>query len=102
MVKVLRKYTDQEREQYLEEYQNSDLTPGQYAREKGIPPSTFNGWLTRETDIRFGEIQSDETSKTVLIKPNKVFLTDTIRIELKQGYSKDFLKNVVEVLIADD
>lgn len=104
MVKVLRKYTDQERERYLEEYQNSDLTAGQYAREKGIPPSTFNGWLSKETDIRFGEIQmqTEENSRNAIIKPNKVFLTNTIRIELKQGYNKDFLRNVVEVLIADD
>lgn len=83
MVKVIRKYTDQERERYLEEYQNSDLTPGQYAREKGILPSTFNGWLTKETDIRFGEIQAEDNNRTAIIRPNKIFLTETIRIELK-------------------
>lgn len=32
---VLRKYTDKERERYLEEYQNSDLTVSQFAREIG-------------------------------------------------------------------
>lgn len=102
MIKTIRKYTDRERESYLEEYQNSNLTPGQYAREKGIPPSTFNGWLMRETDIRFGEIQTEENSSVTSIQPKRVFLTDTIRIELKQGYNKEFLKNVMEVLMLDD
>lgn len=102
MVKVLRKYTDKEKERYLEEYQNLDLTPGQYAREKGIPPSTFKGWLSKETDIRFGEIQTEDNGRATTVRANKVFITDTIRVELKYGYNKDFLRSVVEVLIADD
>lgn len=102
MVKVIRKYTDKEKERYLEEYQNLDLTPGQYAREKGISPSTFNGWLAKETDIRFGEIQSEDTGRATIVRASKVFITDTIMIELKHGYNKDFLRNVVEVLISDD
>lgn len=42
---VLRKYTDKESERYLAEYQNSDLTVSQFAREKGIPASTLKVWL---------------------------------------------------------
>jgi len=42
---ISRKYTDKEREHYLEEYQNSDLTISQFAREKGIPASTLKGWI---------------------------------------------------------
>ena len=99
---VLRKYTDKERERYLEEYQNSDLTMTQFAREKGIPASTLKGWLSKETDIRFGELQTEVNTRTAMLRPNRVFITENIRIELKYGYNKDFLKNVVEVLMADD
>lgn len=99
---VLRKYTDKERERYLEEYQNSDLTVSQFAREKGIPASTLKGWLNKETDIRFGELQTEENTRTAMLRPNKVFITENIRIELKYGYNKEFLRKVVEVLMEDD
>ncbi len=80
---ILRKYTDKERERYLEEYQNSDLTISQFAREKGIPASTLKGWINKETDIRFGEVQPEENTRTSMPRPNKVFITENIRIELK-------------------
>lgn len=99
---ILRKYTDKERERYLEEYQNSDLTISGFAREKGIPASTLKGWLNKETDIRFGEVQTEENSRTSMPRPNKVFITENIRIELKYGYNKEFLKRVMEVLMEDD
>lgn len=99
---ILRKYTDKEREKYLEEYQNSDLTLSAFAREKGIPVSTLKGWINRETDIRFGEVLTEENSRTSMPRPNKVFITENIRIELKYGYNKEFLKRVVEVLMEDD
>lgn len=99
---VLRKYTDKEREHYLEEYQNSELTMSQFAREKGIPASTLKGWINRETDIRFGELQTEENTRTSMPRPNKVFIAENIRIELKYGYNKEFLKKVVEVLMEDD
>ena len=99
---VLRKYTDKERERYLAEYQNSDLKVRQLAREKGIPASTLKGWLNKETDIRFGELQTEENTRTTMLKPNKVFITENIRIELKYGYNKEFLRKVVEVLMEDD
>lgn len=66
---VLRKYTDKERERYLEEYQNSDLTVSQFARENGIPASTLKGLLNKETDIRSGEVQTEESEKEMLRYP---------------------------------
>ena len=100
---ILRKYTEKERERYLEEYQNSDLTISGFAREKGIPASTLKGWINKETDIRFGELQiEDNNNRTSMPRPYKVFITENIRIELKYGYNKDFLKQVVEVLMKDD
>ncbi len=99
---VLRKYTDKEREHYLEEYQNSELTMSQFAREKGIPASTLKGWINRETEIRFGEVQTEENTRTAMPRPNKVFITEFFRRDLKYGYNKDFLKKVVDVLMEDD
>ena len=61
---ILRKYTDKERERYLEEYQNSELTVSGFAREKGIPASTLKGWLNKEADIRFGEVHFRNVEKS--------------------------------------
>ena len=92
---ILRKYTDKECERYWEEYQNSDLTVSGFTKEKGIPASTLKGWLNKEVDIKFGEIQTeDSNNRTTMPRPNKVFITENIRIELKYGYNKDFLKQV--------
>lgn len=104
MLKTLNTYTDKEKEEYLEEYRNSNLSIGAFAREKNIPVSTFRGWLTKEMEIRFGELNLGEitTNKSIASKPSTVFITDTIRIELKEGYDKNLLKNIMEVLLSND
>lgn len=97
-----RKYTEQEKEKYVKEYQKSGLSRRKYAKRKGIPPTTFSAWIEKDTDIRFGEIQIEKNKESILKGNSKVFITDTIRIELKNGYNKEFLRKVMEVLIAND
>ena len=76
----------------------------EYTREKNIPASTFRGWLTREIEIRFGELNLEEVSpnKTTPSKTSTVFITDKIRIELKEGYDKNLLKSLMGVLLNND
>ena len=97
------KYTNKEKEEYLDEYRNSNLSLGEYTRQKNIPSSTFRGWLAKETEIRFGEINVGEDNlKIPSAKISTVFITDKIRIELKEGYDKTLLKNIMGVLMKDD
>ena len=104
MMKTLNTYTDKEKKEYIEEYRNSNLSIGEYTREKNIPASTFRGWLTREMEIRFGELNLEEVSpnKTTPSKTSTVFITDKIRIELKEDYDKNLLKSLMGVLLNND
>ena len=43
---------------------------------------------------------SEKNAQPKMKKPT-VFVNEKIRIELKEGYSKQFLRNIVEVLIND-
>lgn len=96
-------YSTEMKEQYIEEYRNSELSIQAFAKQKGIPSSTFRGWLDRETEIRFGALTTEEeTSKIASQRPRIVFINDKIRIELKPDYDKEMLKSIVEVLMTND
>lgn len=98
-MKIQNKYTMEEKEKTIEEFKTSNLSMREFLRIKGIPSSTFRGWLDKENKIRFGEINIGNDD--VRIPPPRattVFLNDTIRIELKDGYDKQFLKSILEVI----
>lgn len=106
-----REYTLEEKLAYVEEFENSGMKQSQFAREKQIPETTFRGWLRLERAMAFGEINLNQTinttqSNTMLatrsIRKPIVFANNDIRIELKEGYNKEFLKRIVEVLINDN
>ena len=40
-----RKYTQQEKDSYIEEFRNSNEKQTIFAKTRGIPESTFRGWL---------------------------------------------------------
>jgi hypothetical protein len=100
---VAREYSQEEKIAYVEEFKSSGMTSTAFAREKNIPDTTFRGWLRLERAMAFGEIDLkpsnvSETSK-VSIKKTMVFAKDDIRIELKEGFDKQFLRNIIEVLL---
>lgn len=103
---MLRTYSNEEKTLYLEEFREREISQGEFAREKGIPLTTFRGWLARDTSLAFGEIDisngaknKDSTAQTkIKEKRPMVFAGSNIRIELREGYDKEFLKNIVEVI----
>lgn len=99
----VRTYKDEEKQAYVEDYKNSGETIARYALEHGIPETTLRGWIKAEEEVHFGAIAIKPSSTTVAksTKSATVFVCENIRIELKEGYSKTFLKKIVEVLIND-
>ena len=106
---VNKEYSKEEKIAFVEDYKESGMSVATYAREKGIPSTTLRGWLRLERALAFGEIdlkpQFNETSntlpKTTLpVKKTMIFAKDDIRIELKEGFDKELLKKIVEVLIS--
>ena len=49
-------YSIAEKIAYVEEYRESGLSQSQFAKTKGIAPTTFSGWLRLERALAFGEI----------------------------------------------
>lgn len=103
---VIREYSKEEKMAYVEEYKVSGMSQKAFARQKGIPDTTFRGWLRLERAMAFGEIELKPTIAPVVtektmqpVKKTMVFAKDDIRIELKEGFDKELLKKIVEVLI---
>lgn len=99
----VRTYEKEEKQAYVEDFKNSGETISRYALEKGIPATTLRGWIKEEQTLSFGAIEI-KPSNTVVAKATKsatVFVCENIRIELKEGFDKNFLRRIVEVLIDD-
>ena len=97
----IRTYSEEEKIAYVEEFKESGMNVTMYAREKGIPDTTLRGWLRLDRALAFGEIDLKAQHITQPITPQKksiVFAMENIKIELKEGYDKTFLKQIVEVL----
>ena len=94
-------YSEEEKIAYVEEFKESGMSITAYAREKEIPATTLRGWLRLDRALSFGEIDIKPHNVQPQIAPQKksmVFAMENIRIELKEGYNKEFLKRIIEVL----
>lgn len=96
-----RKYSEEEKASYVEEFSRCDVSKASFAKEHGIPESTFRGWLKADEDISFGRIEIEplNTGVSVYDKDTIVFINENIKIELKENFNKELLKQIVEVII---
>lgn len=96
-------YQEEEKRTYLDEYKVSGKTQTEYARENDIPESTFRAWLKEENYADFGalELNNEEREKVTRNAKRVIFANETIRIELREGFDKDYLKRIIEVLAND-
>ena len=96
-------YSEEEKKSHLDRFMVSGKTKTEYARENNIPEATFRAWVKQEQYSMFGEIEVENEKSFVKAKIEKpiIFCNDTIRIELKNGYDKKFLKNIIEVISLD-
>lgn len=101
---MARIYSDEEKRLHLDQYKVSGKSKTEYARSNDIPEATFRAWVKEENYSDFGmietEINDDGKAVTRIIKP-VIFANENIRIELREGYDKDFLKRIIEVLVND-
>ena len=104
-----REYSKEEKIAYVEEFKSSGMSQTRVARERGIPDTTFRGWIGLNKSSTFGEIdltQQNVSNISHELERQKietiVFANDDIRIELKEGFDKQFFRKIVEVLINDN
>lgn len=100
-LRTTRNYEKEERIAYVEEVKTSGETVQGYCQKRGIPETTLRGWLKEDRNMSFGSIEITTTPLPLpkSIKAPTVFVAENIRIELKEGFNKQFLRNIVEVLI---
>lgn len=98
----MRVYENEEKEAYIQEFMDSDESAYSFATQKGIPPTTFKGWIKQYSDVMFGKIDLTDKISTPAKKPTQnttIFVCENIRIELKENYNRKLLKQIMEVLI---
>ena len=97
---MARNYSEEEKQKLLDKYKVSGKSKTTYARENGIPEATFRAWVKEEQYGMFGAIeinQQESISQKALVK-STIFCNDNIRIELKEGYNKEYLRKIIEVI----
>ena len=94
-------YTKQEKEIILTEYKESGKSISEFSRVKNIPTTTIRGWLKTEQLQNFGEINLAGNRVAMIAPKNTVvsFATETVKIELKEGFDKEQLRKLMEVLL---
>ena len=100
---MARIYSDEEKRLHLDKYKVSGKCKTEYARENDIPEATFRAWIKEENYSDFGilETNSSEPEKTIRIVKPIIFANENIRLELREGYDKEFLKRIIEVITND-
>ena len=97
-------YSEEEKRQHLDQYKVSGKSKTEYARLNDIPETTFRGWVKEENYSNYGILETgiteNESVVTKFIKPI-IFANENIRIELREGFDKEFLKRIIEVLVND-
>ena len=97
---MARNYSEKEKIEYLDRFKVSGKSKTIYARENGIPEATFRAWIKEQQYGMFGAVeinQQEQASQKQLVK-SIIFCNENIRIELKEGYDKEYLKRIVEVI----
>ena len=98
-----RTYTEEEKMNYVAEFKASGMSINEYAKEVDIPETTFRDWVKVDRELGFGKVNlgktfSVATSVTNVVKRPMVFVNDEMRIELKEGFNKQLLRQIIEVL----
>ena len=92
---------EEEKKQYIDEYKKSGLSINKYAKENGIPRATLYRWIKEESEFGFSEIKAIQKNedRPKLVKKKSIFENEMVRIELKEGFDKDFVLKIVEVMV---
>ena len=93
---MARNYSEEEKREYLDRFKVSGKSKTIYARENGIPEATFRAWVKEEQYGMFGAVeinQQEQALQKQLVK-SIIFCNENIRIELKEGYDKEYLKRM--------
>ena len=95
-----RNYSEEEKQEYLDQYRVSGKNQRVYAMENQIPEATFRAWVKEEQCKMYGtiDLSSNKDNQVKPIAKPIIFCNENIRIELKEGFDREYLQRVVEVI----
>ena len=98
-----RTYTEEEKMKHIAEFKASGISMNEYAKEVDIPETTLRDWIKVDRELGFGKININKPFSTVtgvtnMVKKPMVFVSENIRVELREGFDKNFLRQIIEVL----
>ena len=95
-----KKFNEEEKKQYIDNFKKSGLSINKYAKENGIPRASLYRWIKEEAEFGFSEIKTIQKNEDKLksTKKKALFENEMVRIELKEGFNKDFVLKIVEVM----
>ena len=99
---MVRIYSEAEKEKYVRGFKSCTLTLDEYANKMQIDSEKLKEWLKNtKYSEKFGLLTFDMQSniENASSSKNLTFITNNIRIELKSGYDKALLRNIMEVIL---
>lgn len=100
-----KKYTEIEKQEYVRKLKSSGQSVEDFARNNKIGISTICRWRKKYPQEYFGKLELNNSETKIEVQEKTydiVFATDNIELYLKEGYDKNILRNIVEVLSLDD
>ena len=101
----LPKYNEEQKNIWLAEFKNNTKSAKAYAKEIGVPASTFRLWvkqdISEQYEGKFGAISIVNDLTEENDEKQIIYTGSKIKIVLEKGYNKQHLRDVVEVLIND-
>ena len=73
-----------------------------YAKQKKLREESLRKWLQEDKEATFGKISTNLMAMNFNVEKQIVFKNASIHIELCNGYDKEYLKKIVEVLMEYD
>lgn len=95
------RYSSDEKKKFLEDYRNSSLKIEEYVKKAGISEDNLKQWLKEDKDATFGKLNTNSMALEFSLDKTIVFRNENIKIELREGFDKEYLKKIVEVLVND-
>jgi transposase-like protein len=63
-----RRYTEKERDEYMEEFERGDASAAAFCREKGLAYQTFLNWRRRRTALALAEVPESSATEFVEVE----------------------------------
>jgi len=93
------KFSKEERTRWLEDWRRSGKNAWTYARENGLVPQTFRGWVKREAEDASGFVEIPGRIKPKLEQPREILIEKgDVKIHLPMAVWNNGLRAVIESL----